>query len=80
MTDLLGGDLNWKKILAITETVSDSNVAVSIKDNTKCCWAGEINTIFYNNKTNINDKTYCGILSIFQVYRQLKPVQTSIPL
>ena len=80
MTDFLGADLNWKKILEMTETVSDSNVAVSIKGKTTFCWVCELNTIFYNNKTNINDKIYCGTLSILQVYRQWKPVQTSIPL
>ena len=35
MTDFLEGDPYWKKILAITETVSGSNVAVSIKGKTK---------------------------------------------
>ena len=53
MTDFLGADLNWKKILEMTETVSDSNVAVSIKGKTTFCWACEINTIFYNNKTSM---------------------------
>ena len=55
--------MSWEKIRALTETVSDSKTAISIKGKTKILiWMGKVNNIKIDIlKINV----YCAMLSIF---------------